>query len=93
MCCLVLELNISYDALFCLCLIVVLQLDICLIAIWAVDSGVPKEAKVQSYSPGGTNVPSLWTHWRHLANTIEPSVCGGDAVLCQITLTTCYSYY
>jgi len=20
---------------------------------------------------------------------IEPSVCGGDAVLCQITLTTC----
>jgi len=30
--------------------------------------------------------------WRHLANTIEPSVCGGDAVLCQITLTTCYAY-
>jgi len=29
-------------------------------------------------------------HWRHLANTIEPSVCGGDAVLCQITLTTWY---
>jgi len=27
-------------------------------------------------------------HWRHLANTIEPSVCGGDAALCQITLTT-----
>jgi len=27
-------------------------------------------------------------HWRHLANTIEPSVCGVDAVLCQITLTT-----
>jgi len=20
-------------------------------------------------------------YWRHLANTIEPSVCGGDAVL------------
>jgi len=30
-------------------------------------------------------------HWRHLANTIEPSVCGGDAALCQITLTTCAS--
>jgi len=29
-------------------------------------------------------------HWRHLANAIEPFVCGGDAVLCQITLTTCY---
>jgi len=26
-------------------------------------------------------------HW-HLANTIEPSICGSDAVLCQITLTT-----
>ena len=30
--------------------------------------------------------------WRHLANMIEPSVCGGDVVLRQITLTTCYSY-
>jgi len=29
-------------------------------------------------------------HWRHLANMIEPSVCGGDAVLCQISLATCY---
>jgi len=28
-------------------------------------------------------------HWRHLVNTIEPSVCGGDAVSCQITLITC----
>jgi len=35
----------------------------------------------------------LGAHWRHLANTIEPSVCGGDAVLCQITLTTCFYYY
>jgi len=30
------------------------------------------------------------THWRHMANTIQPSVCGGDADLCQITLTTYY---
>jgi len=28
-------------------------------------------------------------HWRHLGNTTEPSVCCGDAALCQITLTTC----
>jgi len=28
--------------------------------------------------------------WHHLANTIELSVCCGDAALCQITLTTCY---
>jgi len=30
-------------------------------------------------------------HCRHVANTTEPSVCGGDhAALCQISLTTCY---
>jgi len=28
-------------------------------------------------------------HWRNLTNTIEPSVCGGDSGLCQISLTTC----
>jgi len=26
----------------------------------------------------------------HLANPTEPSVSGGDAALCHITLTTCY---
>jgi len=32
----------------------------------------------------------IWgAHWRHLANTTEPSVCSGDAALRQITLTTC----
>ena len=32
----------------------------------------------------------IWgAHWRHLKNTTEPSVCGGDAALCQITLTIC----
>jgi len=33
---------------------------------------------------------------RNLANTIEPSVCGGDAALCQISLIlvslSCYSF-
>jgi len=33
--------------------------------------------------------PHAMAHWRHLANTIELSVCGGDAALCQLTLTTC----
>jgi len=28
-------------------------------------------------------------HWRHLVNMVEPSVSGGDAALCKITLTTC----
>ena len=31
-------------------------------------------------------------HWCHLANTIKPSVCGGDAALCQITLITRFDY-
>jgi len=32
----------------------------------------------------------MGAHWRHLANTTEPPMCGGDAAFCQITLTTCY---
>jgi len=33
----------------------------------------------------------IWgAHWRYLKNTTEPSMCGGDAALCQITLTTCF---
>jgi len=29
----------------------------------------------------------IWgAHWRHLANTTEPSMFGGDEALCQITL-------
>jgi len=37
---------------------------------------------------------TVWgcTYWRHLANTNESCVCGGDAALCEITLTTCYYY-
>jgi len=30
------------------------------------------------------------SHWRHLADTVEPSMRGGDAFFCEITLTTCY---
>jgi len=51
-----------------------------------------------SDSAGGRNglvcmpigVYYMGAHWRHLVNTMEPSMCGGDAALCQITLTTCY---
>jgi len=35
----------------------------------------------------------LSAHWRHLANTTEPCMFGGDAALCQITLTTEYSCF
>jgi len=32
----------------------------------------------------------IWgAHFRHLGSRTEPSICGGDAALCQITLTTC----
>ena len=35
----------------------------------------------------------IWSaHWRHVANTTEPSICDSDAALRQITLTTCYYY-
>jgi len=30
------------------------------------------------------------SHWHHLVNTTEPSMCSGDAALCKITLTTCW---
>jgi len=37
----------------------------------------------------------MGAHWSHLANTIELSVCGGDAALCQIrpTLTICLQFW
>jgi len=37
-------------------------------AVWGMDSGEPKEACVDRYA-----------YWRNLANTTEPSTCGGDA--------------
>jgi len=37
-----------------------------------------------------TGVYSMGSHWHNLANTTEPSVCGGDVALCQITYRTCY---
>jgi len=48
-------------------------------AVWVVESGGSKEERV------------TWgAQCSHLANTTGPSVCGGDAIFCQITLTTCY---
>ena len=36
----------------------------------------------------------IWgVHLHHLAYMTEPSVCGSDAALCQITLTTCFFTY
>jgi len=70
-----------------------LNRSICRLDFWFVDSGGPQEAQAQPYSPGNAHMcpmcPDGRARWRHLANTIEPSICGGDAVLYQITLTTC----
>ena len=51
----------------------------------------PIEVLFGMWTPVGpeNHVLNGGAHWRHLANTTEPSVCGGDAALCQITLTTC----
>jgi len=38
-----------------------------------------EDAQGQSCSPGGANVSSWEDTCHHLANTIEPSVCNGDA--------------
>jgi len=56
-----------------------------------VDLSGPKEAQLHSYSPVGANVHKFSRIRRHLANTIEPSICCGDAALCQNTFSTCLS--
>jgi len=40
-------------------------------------------------APRTTSLISWGALWRHMANTTEPSMCGGDAACCQITLATC----
>jgi len=43
-------------------------------AVCVVDSSGPKDAQIQSYSPGGANVPS----WEEtLPSSVEPSVYDG----------------
>jgi len=54
-----------------------------------VDSGGRTTHQFNHIRQAAPMRPDGTAHWRHLAYTIEPSVCGGDAVLCQITLTTC----
>jgi len=64
---------------------------------WVEDSGGPKEPCIRWGSSGAEGrchgnyllAFYIWSHWCHPANTTEPSMCGRDAALCQITLTTC----
>jgi len=44
---------------------------------------------IWTYVDPRKHVFSGGAHWCHLANTIEPSMCSGDAACCQIALTTC----
>jgi len=57
-----------------------------------VDLDGPKEAQVQSYLPGGANVPSWEGTLVPPGESIEPSVCCGNAALCQITFTACLMF-
>jgi len=52
---------------------------------------IPMGRAILDFDSGGPRKHVLGgsANWRHLTNTIEPSVCGGDAACCQITLTTC----
>jgi len=50
-----------------------------------------KKHKINRIRQMASMCPHGRAHLRHLSNTIEPSVCCGDAALCQITLTTCFN--
>jgi len=58
----------------------------------------PSRQQMRSYAagavvrlfPAGDECICWLEGWQGLANTIQPSMCGGDAAFCQITLTTCY---
>jgi len=69
------------------------------IAVWVVDSGRRRKHKfsrIRQVAPICPHGRTHWlcphgrAHWHNVENTIEPSICSGDAALCQITLTTCY---
>jgi len=49
-------------------------------------------ATERSYSASQNRVLDGDRHWRQLTNTTERSMRGGDATLCQITLTNCCYY-
>jgi len=58
-------------------------------AFWVVDFDEPKEAKFSAICQVAAVCPHEIADWHHLANTTEPSVCGGDVALCQIAFIIC----
>jgi len=60
---------------------------------WAVKKTAEPRSRCRlGFGLGWTKLACIrrGAQWRHLANTIEPSMCGGDAAYCQITLTAYY---
>jgi len=41
----------------------------------------------------GNHVWDEGAHWRNLANTIEASMSGGNAALCQIIFSICFQVF
>jgi len=55
----------------------------------------PIEMSFQMWTPVGPRQQVLdgCAHWRYLANTTEPSMCGGDAAFCQKLSSPLVSQY
>jgi len=54
--------------------------------------GRPEKGAGSSFRLKAPRIRWAGARWRHLAKTIEWCARGGDAVSCQITLTTCYHH-
>jgi len=54
----------------------------------------PIELPFGIWTPAGPRKHVLGedAYWRHMTNTVEPFMCGGDAVCYKTTLTTCLLY-
>ena len=88
LCCWLLQLILCFLALSCAETAEPIYLPFCRLGPWTrVGRRKHKFNRIHHVAP---ICPHRRTVWRHLANTIKPSICGGDAVLCQITLTTCF---
>ena len=64
-----------------------------LYAVSCAKMAVPVPIQMQygmlSWVGPGNHVLDGAAHWCHLVNMTEPSMCGSNVALCQITLTTC----
>jgi len=56
------------------------------LSFWLWTQVGPRKHKFNRIRQVASICPDGRAHWRHLANTIKPSLCCGDASLRQITL-------